>query len=88
MQNECITNNHLPIRCLSYSTVNFSKITDRGWQFDHNNHFDGGTYLNEEYYEPVEVDFDEICEDVAHSAPILTLTTLYRRILLTARLSL
>ena len=68
MQNECITNNHLPIRCLSYSTVNFSKITDRGWQFD-NNYFDGGTYLNEEY-EPVEVDFDEIYEDVAQDTLI------------------
>ena len=68
MQNKCITNNHLPIRCLSYSTVKFSKITDRGWQFD-NNYFDGGTYLNEEY-EPVEVDFDEIYEDVAQDTLI------------------
>ncbi len=46
----------------------FSKITDKGWQFD-NNYFDGGTYLNEEY-EPVEVSFEDIYDEIAQDTLI------------------
>ncbi len=46
----------------------FSKITEKGWQFD-NNYFDGGTYLNEEY-EPVEVNFDDVYDNVAQDTLI------------------
>lgn len=47
---------------------NFKRITGQGWQFD-NNYFDGGTFLNEEY-EPVEVDFDDVFEEVAQDSLI------------------
>ena len=49
-------------------TDKFSKITNKGWQFD-NNFFDGGTLLNEEY-EPVEVEFDEVYENIAQDTLI------------------